>query len=386
MRRVRELSWSSLLAVSWALAACSASASVRSVESSVTSSVNGSKEAQNLIDIADLQRESSGTSLSAEIPFAHVEWCASGGASIVGSPVLDEEERSYIATSDGYLHAFERDGRFRWSYTVKGTPLGSVSLRPHDGVILMGTSQRYVYAINQAGGLYWFFRTLTPVWSGLFALNEDSIVFLGHDRRLYALANRSGRARYRVRAPGDLMGDPVVAAGNVVWLPLSDGVARLQAAIKMEKFNFSSATEQLVAFGDRAIARAGGETYILQEGGPMTSRGAAAFLAADNQHFALFDEAGKARLFTHDLVSVNLPKETSTDQRKYLSDAPAMAHSHFWLPYADGTIGVRPLLGGREERLKIGNGPLATPVVGSSGKWALVPTRGGRFCALVVDR
>src|SRR5690606_14887190 len=69
---------------------------------------------------------------------AHVMWCASGGAPIVGAPVVDESDRSYIATADGYLHAFERDGRFRWSYTVKGTPLGSVSIRPSDGAILMG--------------------------------------------------------------------------------------------------------------------------------------------------------------------------------------------------------------------------------------------------------
>src|SRR6478609_5234896 len=60
---------------------------------------------------------------------ATVLWCASGGAALVGEPVLDKHERVYAATSDGYLHAFERDGRFRFSYTVQGTPLGSVSLR-----------------------------------------------------------------------------------------------------------------------------------------------------------------------------------------------------------------------------------------------------------------
>src|SRR5690606_10844033 len=101
---------------------------------------------------------------------ARVLWCASGGAALVGDPVLDQKERVYVATSDGYLHAFERDGRFRFSYTVDGTPQGSVSLRASDGVVLVGTTAGFIYAINQNGHLHWKHRTTTAVWSGLYGL------------------------------------------------------------------------------------------------------------------------------------------------------------------------------------------------------------------------
>ena len=318
----------------------------------------------------------------------YVQWCSSGGAPIVGLPVVDERERAYVATSDGYLHAFERDGRFRWSYTVKGTPLGSVSLRSSDGVILMGTTRRFVYAINQSGALHWTFRTLTPVWSGLFALNARTVVFLGHDRRLYALANSTGGARYRVRAPGAPMGGPIVAPHDVVWVSLADGVARFESALKLEKFPLSSAVEQLVVVGERALARAGGVAYVIEEGERPRVLGEAHFLASDGQRAAVFSSAGGAQMLDLEMKNLTtLPKNPSrSSTKKHLSSPPVLHKDHLWLPYDDGSLGVRALSTGHEETMVVSDVPLSTPVVGASGAWALVPDQGGRFCAVSVPR
>lgn len=285
-----------------------------------------------------------------------------------------------MATSDGYLHAFERDGRFRWSYTVKGTPLGSVSLRPSDGAILMGTTGRYIYAINQDGSLRFRFPTLTPVWSGLLALNPSTVVFLGHDRRIYALGN-NGTRRYRVRAPSDPMGGPVVAPDDVVWLPLEDGVARFQAAYKLERFELPVPVEQVVPLGRDVVALGGGEAFFVSKTGQVGRLGRARMLAGDGQRVVLVRLAGTLELLTSELSTEHVAQGATA--RAPLSAPPTLVGEHVWLPYQDGTVQIVALRGkGESIEFAAHDGPVSSPVVGPSGRFAIVPTPGGRFCAV----
>ncbi len=308
-------------------------------------------------------------------------WCVSGGAPVVGLPVIDEKNRAYVATSDGYLHAFERDGRYRWSYTVKGTPLGSVSLRASDGLILMGTTSQLIYAITQRGTLYWSFRTMTPVWSGLFALNASSVVFVGLDERLYALSN-SGGALYRVRAPQTPMGGPVVAPDDVVWVPLSDGVARFQAAYRLEHFRLPSAVEQLVTWQDQAVALAADKAYLIESGAEPQELGVAEYLASDDDRVLLASHNG-LRLLAAEGKSLELKADL-----KEIAAAPALVGEHVWLPGADGTLRIVDLDQGVIDEIRVGAVSLKTPVISSTGDYAILTDAMGRFCAfdLAVSR
>lgn len=308
-----------------------------------------------------------------------VRWCASGGAPIVGLPVVDAQGLSYVATSDGYLHAFERDGRYRWSYTVKGTPRGSVSLRPGDGAILLGTSARYIYAIHPSGTLHWAFRTVTPVWSGLFALNPGSVVFLGLDERLYAVSP-TGRARYRVRAPGTPSLDPVVAPHDVVWVGLGDGVARFVAAYRLEKFPLPSSVEQIITVGDAAVARAGGRAYFIEEGAAPRDLGPAQFLVAGGDQWAIVDKEqlrfpGQAR------PPIALSRTPSAP--------PAWADGRLWVPFEDGTLLMTQLgerAGGASSvTVTVADQALMTPVLVQGEARALVATLGGEFCGVELE-
>lgn len=312
-------------------------------------------------------------------------WCVSGGAPLVGLPVLDEKERVYAATSDGYLHAFQRDGRFRWSYTVKGTPMGSVSLRASDGVILMGTTARMVYAINQSGQRHWSFQTLSPVWSGLFALESQAVVFLGQDRRLYALANGTGGALYRVRAPGEPMGGPIVGKKDVVWLALTDGVARFQSALRLERFPLDGPVEQLVAWGDRAVAISGGSAYLIASDTLPRQIGAARYVQSDGHQLVLVDQQGGLRLLNStDSSHLSVPtlEDPAIAALSKLSAPPALVNEELWVPQEDGKLTIIQLSRRTQRSIQISPRPLASPVVGVSGRRGLVADSDGTFCAL----
>lgn len=314
---------------------------------------------------------------------AFVKWCASGGAPIVGAPVVDQAERAYVATSDGYVHAFERDGRFRWSYTVNGTPLGSVSLRPSDGAILIGTTGQLIYAINQDGSLRFRYPTLTPVWSGLHALNSHTVVFLGHDERIYAISNE-GLRKYRVHAPSAPMGEPVTSPNDVVWLPLVDGLARFEAALKLDRFPLSAPVEQAVALGNGAVARAGGRAFFVAADGETKALGPARHLSGDGERVLLARPDGYLFLLDASLnrTPLRVPRRLVTQ----LTAAPALAGERIWLPLADGRVVVTDFAHKDPIEVVMENAALSTPVVGKSGKWALVPSRGGEFCAVEIHR
>lgn len=314
---------------------------------------------------------------------AFVKWCASGGAPIVGAPVVDLKERAYVATSDGYVHAFERDGRFRWSYTVSGTPLGSVSLRPSDGAILMGTTAQFIYAINQNGSLRFRYPTLTPVWSGLHALNAETVVFLGHDERVYAISNQ-GLRKYRVRAPSAPMGEPVVAPHDVVWLPLVDGLARFEAAFKLDRFPLPAPVEKAVALGNSAVVRAGGQGFHVAKDGATRDLGPVRLLSGDGARVLIVDPEGGLALLDDKLESSKLTVPAELVKR--LSAAPTLAGDRLWLPLSDGRVVVTDFEYKEPIEVVLKTRSLVSPVVGVSGKWALVPSRGGEFCAVEIRK
>ncbi len=323
---------------------------------------------------------------------ATVLWCASGGAALVGEPALDKQERVYAATSDGYLHAFERDGRFRFSYTVQGTPLGSVSLRPSDGAILLGTTAGQIYAINQTGTLHFRHLTPTAVWSGLYSLNASSVVFLGLDWRLYALSN-GGRALYRVRAPSVPTTEPVVADHDVVWVGLEGAVARFVSAYRLERIPLgpphgSGPVEQVVTLGDAAVARASTHAYWIVSGQSPVDLGTATQLGSDGSHLAVA-ESQRLRLLMSKNSGKNgtktpdFPREIATydlSQRE-VSGALAVRGRRIVAPASSGMVSV---FGpdGLECEESIADAPLRQPVLGASGKFLVVADYSGKFCAV----
>lgn len=329
---------------------------------------------------------------------ARVLWCASGGAALVGDPVLDAQERVYVATSDGYLHAFERDGRFRFSYTVEGTPQGSVSLRASDGVILLGTTAGLIYAINQSGHLHWKHQTPSAVWSGLYGLNERAVTFLGVDWRLYALSN-AGAALYRVRAPLVPTTEPVVGPHDVVWVGMTDSVARFVAAYRLERIPLAAPSlpagpvEQIVTIGDYAVARASGRAYWIVSGQDTIPLGAAEQLGSDRKRVALISGErmrmlGSPTTAHHSAVKTPqlIPVESDPIELGHgsVSGEVTLLGGQTFVPRSSGSVSI---FDATEAvcHIDVFDAPARRPIVGSSGSYIAVADQLGRFCALTIE-
>lgn len=229
----------------------------------------------------------------------------------MGDPLIDGESRVYLLTVDGYLHAFEADGRYRFSYTVSGTPLGSPSLRRSDGAILLGTTSRLVYAINQRGGLAMKATTVVPVWSGLYPLDDQSVTYLGLDRRVYALSNFGG-ALYRVRLPGPPTGEPVIGDDGLVWVPIDRGLARLHRALSLRLVALPQAVDEVLALGRGALVLAGSRAYWVDGAEEVHDLGPSVALLRGERQAARLSPEGKLSLIDVRGVERSLPLAGST--------------------------------------------------------------------------
>jgi hypothetical protein len=219
-------------------------------------------------------------------------FCVHGGAPLVGVPLVDAEGRLYLVTQDGYLHSYEGDGRFRFSFTVSGTPLGRPSLRASDGAVLLGTTARAVYGIGSQGQLFFRAHTVTPVWSGLHAQGTTAVVYIGLDRFLYALSNH-GAALYRVAIPGQPVGEPTVGPGGTVWIPLDNGLARFQQAFSVKRFPLPGPADELVLGARGPLAVSSGVLYAFDAAGVAAAHGRAQALISDGTSVLAFDGDGR---------------------------------------------------------------------------------------------
>ena len=309
-------------------------------------------------------------------------FCMHGGAPLVGRPLVDTLGRLYLVTQDGYLHAYEADGRFRFSFTVTGTPLGSPSLRASDNAVLLGTTARAVYGIAADGQLSFKAHTVTPVWSGLHARDAASVVYVGLDRYLYALSNH-GAALYRVALPGQPVGEPVVAHNGLVWVPLDTGLARMEQARSVRRFPTPAPVDELALSARGPFVLTAGSLWSFQPSGSATDHGRAGTLLADGTSVLALDGRGGGLWFPggDPARAVALGPYEALEP----SGEGGLLHGRALLPLDTGEVALLDVTNPAATSLRrspILSESLALAAFTPGGARILVTSRSGRACLL----
>jgi len=143
------------------------------------------------------------------------------------SPVLFGQH-IYAASSDGRIQKVSvENGKTSWSYTLKKERItGGVGVG--GGLVLVGTDQGIVYALNQEdGSLAWQYRLSSEVLASP-VVNEGVVIARSGDGKVYGLSAFDGSEKWAIsrQLPRlTLRGDsrPVVAQG-IVFTGFSDGM------------------------------------------------------------------------------------------------------------------------------------------------------------------
>ncbi len=154
---------------------------------------------------------------------------------ISASAAIDQEGIAYIGSFDGNLYALNsRTGKVRWKFQTNDHIYGSTALLESENnslQIFVGSTDSYLYAINQEGKEIWRFNSGAPIRSspviGRMPPGENGwIIYFGNGAgKLFALQAGDGSRRWSYDTTlltpdlgdrNDLNGSPALGPGGIV--------------------------------------------------------------------------------------------------------------------------------------------------------------------------
>ncbi len=295
-----------------------------------------------------------------------------------GEPVVDGQGRVYVTTTDGHLHAFEPDGRYRWSYTMSGAVMGRSMLRNFERALLVGTTDKWLYSITDAGLLDWAYPTLTPVMSGLVPAPDRSFVYVGGDGYVYSVSP-GGVTRWRVALGGFASGDPLVGTEGVVWVSAGRELLRLQGAWRAHRSALpGEATSAPLPLSDGVAVVAGSELVAFDaQGRGRFSKPDVAYAAPSGSGLVTVSPAGRVEV---------IDASGRGNFARMLPDAPSAAPAAsgglLYVPLMTGALAVIGDSGAPYQLERVGDGALGRPVVDAVRKQLIVSVAGEGVCAV----
>jgi len=181
------------------------------------------------------------------------DFCVSGGAPVVGDPIIDHASALHFVSADSYLHSFESDGRFRSSYTLDAAPSSGVVERD-DGVLLALTVRGGLYGLEGSGQLRFQRKLGVLPASGLISLGQGRSGFLAQSGEFVVLG-AWGEIIYRVRVRGPISGEAVLVGGQV-WLARGTELLALEAAWRQHVVPLPAPIRRLFAAKKGELAHA----------------------------------------------------------------------------------------------------------------------------------
>lgn len=291
-----------------------------------------------------------------------VAWRFQAAAPASAAPAVRRDGAVYLSTVEGYVHALDPDGGFRWSYGVAGVPLGEPALDA-TGHVYVTTTARRVYSIRSDGHLQWERHTPSRIASAAVWSFPGQLSYAARDQAVYALSV-SGEPLWRAALGQPTLLEPTsLASGGLA-------VATERAELQLLRGSSLGAraplpgnpSQPVLSAGDRLWVVAQGEllAFATQPGLEVVWRAPArhAALSADGQWLIVEAEAeltwraaGSGELRHR----AQLPDEPSA--------APALTNSGLALvPLVSGELLLIGLGSSQSARVRVGGAPLWRPL------------------------
>lgn len=305
-------------------------------------------------------------------------WCVHAGAPVVAPALVDRQGRIYVATTE-HVHSFDRQGSYRWSFTLSGAVAGPLVLGPREDVLWIGTTDRRVLALSTAGRLWWALDTVAPVLTGLGFDGRGSLLLGAGDRSVYAVSTGGG-VRWRVPLGAFPNATPAPAGGGITWVTAGDELLRLQGAWRLRRVPLPEPAlgAPLLVPGGVAVV-AGSRLLVFDDAGePRWAREDVAVVArAPDDALVVVSPAGKLTWLDGD----------GRERAEALLGAPptappAIAQGVAYVPLASGEVWAAYPEAGAVTRWAVSESPLKEVTADAEGGRLIVTVAGGRICSV----
>ncbi|RLB12572.1 MAG: hypothetical protein DRG82_16925, partial [Deltaproteobacteria bacterium] len=136
------------------------------------------------------------------------------------SPALDGQGVLYVGSDDRYLYAINPDGTLKWKFAT-GDDIRSSPAIGDEGTLYVGSDDNFLYAISPEGSLKWKYETGDDVKSSPAVAADGTIYFGSYDSYLYALSPE-GRLQWRYYAGAPIRSSPAIGAEGTIYFGADD--------------------------------------------------------------------------------------------------------------------------------------------------------------------
>jgi len=164
----------------------------------------------------------------AAVPAASVAWSFNAGAPLAAPPAVAPDGSALIVTLEGYLHALRADGGHRFSYSVRGRPIGSPVATP-EGLVVVAAEPDRLYTVDREGGLAWVSHVAGGIATGP-AVDDKGRIWVGTGARtLLAFSPYGGVVGFARTGVAPFAG-PVALTSGAVAIGAADGALQIAGA------------------------------------------------------------------------------------------------------------------------------------------------------------
>ncbi len=184
-------------------------------------------------------------------PDGKEKWHYEINAGVSSSPAIAKDGTIYVngnilkkgsdmATTEGYLFAFTKDGALKWRFKTQDWIETSPSVA-EDGTVYTGSKEGKVYSLNPDGSLKWQFSAGDGI-GGTPAIGKDGTVYVGSwDNNFYALSP-DGKEKWRFGVdPGfeSIGASAAIGADGTIYFGSSRGIFYALNSDGTEKWHIS---------------------------------------------------------------------------------------------------------------------------------------------------
>ena len=121
----------------------------------------------------------------------------------------------YCGADDSYIRAlYSRNGTLAWKHKT-GSSVTSSCHVTKDGTIVVGSHDRFLYALHANGTLRWRFKTSDSIWSSPASNSHGDLVLIAsyaeYGDNIYAVDLDTGKARWRFEGEGGFISSPSIS-------------------------------------------------------------------------------------------------------------------------------------------------------------------------------
>jgi len=148
-------------------------------------------------------------------------YSVSMGGSIISTPCITND-MIIFGSNDTYVYALDKEGNKLWSYKTADMVFSSPTC--YDESIVIGSNDNYLYAFSRDGKLRWKFLTGERVWATPTIV--DGVVYFGSNNGIfYALSLEDGKELWRFHASiQQFWNSPAVVNNSIIFGNMSGQV------------------------------------------------------------------------------------------------------------------------------------------------------------------